>query len=234
MRPQARSRTGIEKAALPKRYPDLLPPRASSLKPLASRARIIAIGDVHGYSAALDAVLTAIAPAADDTLVTLGDYVDRGPDSQGGPRSADRPFHSCRLIPILGNHDEMMLIGHGKPAGTALVAGDRRTVRRSIRMATADRSISFPTRHFEFLASCLPLPRNRHPPAAARQLRSGPSLGRARSADDSLAIAARFGSRPSLFGQDGDPRVTRRPARARFLTSAISNASTPTATAAAG
>ncbi len=46
-------------------------------------ARTIAIGDVHGCSSALEAILKAIDPAADDTLITLGDYVDRGPDSQG-------------------------------------------------------------------------------------------------------------------------------------------------------
>jgi len=45
--------------------------------------RTIAIGDIHGCSAALSALVTAIAPKAEDTLVPLGDYVDRGPDSRG-------------------------------------------------------------------------------------------------------------------------------------------------------
>jgi serine/threonine protein phosphatase 1 len=73
------------------------------------KPRTIAIGDIHGCSAALDAVLQAIHPRPDDTIVTLGDYIDRGPDSRGvldqlialGPR--------CRLVPILGNHDQMLL-----------------------------------------------------------------------------------------------------------------------------
>jgi hypothetical protein len=40
--------------------------------------RIIAIGDVHGCSAALAALVRAIDPPALDTLVFLGDYIDRG------------------------------------------------------------------------------------------------------------------------------------------------------------
>ena len=200
--------------------------------------RIIAIGDIHGYSAALGAILDSLAPAADDTLVTLGDYVDRGPDCQGVIDALIDRSKKCHLIPIFGNHEEMLL-GRRRPACRQpiwLELGGQ--ARRSSRMAElAARSISSPTGTFRraFWPSCLPrLSRNRHPSAAARQLRSGSPFGRARSGDDSLAIAARFGSWPPLLGQDGDRRVTRRPDRARFSTSAISNASTPIATAAAG
>ena len=71
--------------------------------------RIIAIGDIHGCSAALDAVLAAIAPRSRDTLVTLGDYIDRGPDTGGVLDRLIALSDRCRLIPILGNHDEMLL-----------------------------------------------------------------------------------------------------------------------------
>ena len=40
--------------------------------------RIIAIGDVHGCSPALASLVRAIDPPALDTLVFLGDYIDRG------------------------------------------------------------------------------------------------------------------------------------------------------------
>ena len=43
-----------------------------------TEGRIIAIGDVHGCSAALAALVRAIDPPALDTLVFLGDYIDRG------------------------------------------------------------------------------------------------------------------------------------------------------------
>ena len=44
--------------------------------------RIIAIGDVHGCAKALAALLEAVQPTQQDTLVFLGDYIDRGPDSR--------------------------------------------------------------------------------------------------------------------------------------------------------
>ena len=46
-------------------------------------ARTIAIGDIHGCSTALAALIDAIDLQPDDTVVTLGDYVDRGLDSKG-------------------------------------------------------------------------------------------------------------------------------------------------------
>ena len=45
--------------------------------------RIIAIGDIHGHAVALAALIRLVELQPADTLVTLGDYVDRGPDSKG-------------------------------------------------------------------------------------------------------------------------------------------------------
>ncbi len=71
--------------------------------------RLIAIGDIHGCSTALRALITAIAPDPDDTIVTLGDYVDRGPDVKGVVELLLDLKNRCNLVPILGNHEEMML-----------------------------------------------------------------------------------------------------------------------------
>ncbi|MFH1918619.1 MAG: metallophosphoesterase [Planctomycetota bacterium] len=71
--------------------------------------RVIAIGDIHGYSAALAALVAAIDPRPEDTVVTLGDYVDRGPDSRGVLDQLIALSERCRLVPLLGNHDEMLL-----------------------------------------------------------------------------------------------------------------------------
>jgi serine/threonine protein phosphatase 1 len=71
--------------------------------------RTLVIGDVHGCSKALAALLAAVAPAPRDRLVTLGDYVDRGPDSRGVLELL-LPLHaSGRLVALRGNHEQMML-----------------------------------------------------------------------------------------------------------------------------
>jgi serine/threonine protein phosphatase 1 len=71
--------------------------------------RTIAIGDVHGCRLALAALLDAINPTAEDTLVTLGDYIDRGPDSRGVLDLLIALERRSRLVPLLGNHEEMLL-----------------------------------------------------------------------------------------------------------------------------
>jgi serine/threonine protein phosphatase 1 len=71
--------------------------------------RTIAIGDIHGCRVALCTLLDAIGPTTDDTIVTLGDYIDRGPDSRGVMDTLIGLASRCRLVPLLGNHDEMLL-----------------------------------------------------------------------------------------------------------------------------
>lgn len=71
--------------------------------------RTIAIGDIHGCSQALDALLSAIEPSASDTIVALGDYVDRGPDSRGVVERMLALAKDCSLVPLMGNHEIMLL-----------------------------------------------------------------------------------------------------------------------------
>jgi serine/threonine protein phosphatase 1 len=71
--------------------------------------RTIVIGDIHGCDVALDVLLRELAPAAGDTVIQLGDVVDRGPDTRA---CIDRMLElrtQCRLIHLLGNHEEMFL-----------------------------------------------------------------------------------------------------------------------------
>ena len=117
--------------------------------------RIIAIGDIHGCSMALASLLDAIAPRPDDTIVTLGDYVDRGLDSKGVLDQLIALADHCRLVPILGNHDEMML--HAKDGKSdyqfwmncgGIVALDS--------YGETGRLELVPREHFRFLENCLP------------------------------------------------------------------------------
>ena len=88
--------------------------------------RTIAIGDIHGCSTALASILLAIDPQPEDTIITLGDYVNRGMDSKGVLDVLIELSGRCRLIPILGNHDEMMLKARTKPISVSSFFGIRR------------------------------------------------------------------------------------------------------------
>lgn len=77
-------------------------------------SRIYAIGDIHGRLDLLERAVAAIAcdvgahgPAA--LTVTLGDYVDRGPDSRGViERLSTNPFPTP-YVALKGNHEAVML-----------------------------------------------------------------------------------------------------------------------------
>src|SRR5262245_34037801 len=70
--------------------------------------RTIAIGDIHGCRDALAGLIEAIQPGRDDTVVVLGDAIDRGPDSPGVLDLLIAVGERCRLVPLLGNHEAML------------------------------------------------------------------------------------------------------------------------------
>jgi serine/threonine protein phosphatase 1 len=117
------------------------------------RGRIIAISDIHGCLAALRAMLKAIDPQPDDTIVALGDYVDRGPDSREVIEELIGLRPRCRLIPLSGNHDEMFLeicAGQTELFDDWLVFGGDTT------LASYDGRVpeSVPREHLDFLEEC--------------------------------------------------------------------------------
>jgi serine/threonine protein phosphatase 1 len=75
------------------------------------RGRLFAIGDIHGCVAELSALLEAIPAGAGDTVVCIGDYVDRGPDSRGVIELLLdwRATSSAQSIFLKGNHEDMAL-----------------------------------------------------------------------------------------------------------------------------
>jgi serine/threonine protein phosphatase 1 len=123
--------------------------------------RTIAIGDIHGCSAALAALVEAVAPGPADTIVTLGDAIDRGPDSRGVVEQLLALSRRCRLVPLLGNHEEMLLACLADTAGlrTWLSCGGADTVRSyGWKPGGPRRGLAalFPEEHRRFLAGCLP------------------------------------------------------------------------------
>ncbi len=117
--------------------------------------RIIAIGDIHGYSGAFDAVSEALDPRPDDTIVVMGDFVDRGPDSRGVIDRLLAMRQECRLVTILGNHDEMLLdVCHGRMdmlSGWLIYGGDA-----TVSSYGGHIPDGVPEEHIDFLESCLP------------------------------------------------------------------------------
>jgi serine/threonine protein phosphatase 1 len=114
-------------------------------------SRTIAIGDIHGCSAALRAIIEAIQPTSEDTLVTLGDYVDRGPDSRGVLDCVIELEQRCRLVPLLGNHEIMMLdtLGNMSVILPWLESGGDATVR-----SYEGRLQNVPKEHVAFMRRC--------------------------------------------------------------------------------
>lgn len=77
--------------------------------------RTIAIGDIHGCASALQRLLEEIQPTSSDTIVGIGDYVDRGMDSASVLEILVGLVPVCRFIPLIGNHELMMYKGiHSK------------------------------------------------------------------------------------------------------------------------
>ena len=81
---------------------------------------LYAIGDIHGCLAELEAMLAVIDEDRGEEpakIITIGDYVDRGPDSRGVIHLLDKRRHeqpvNVEHIYITGNHEDMMLNGKG-------------------------------------------------------------------------------------------------------------------------
>ena len=70
--------------------------------------RTLAIGDIHGCRRSLEAMADYAGFAGDDTIVTLGDYVDRGPDSRGVIEFLLELRKTSKLMHLRGNHEIMM------------------------------------------------------------------------------------------------------------------------------
>lgn len=71
--------------------------------------RTLAIGDIHGCYQSLVALESYVEFSPADRIITLGDYVDRGPDSKSVLEWLLARDSSGQLIALRGNHELMML-----------------------------------------------------------------------------------------------------------------------------
>jgi serine/threonine protein phosphatase 1 len=110
--------------------------------------RIIAIGDIHGCAKALESLIQRVQPAPDDLIIPMGDYVDRGPDSRRVLDLLIDLTTRCHVVPLLGNHEIMMLQDLGSLRMWLECGG----------MATVDSYNgaleTIPQHHLDFLRNC--------------------------------------------------------------------------------
>jgi serine/threonine protein phosphatase 1 len=71
--------------------------------------RTIAFGDIHGCLTALEGLLDLIKPTKDDTLVFLGDYIDRGNQSKQVIDKLIELKEKFNVHTLMGNHEELII-----------------------------------------------------------------------------------------------------------------------------
>lgn len=117
--------------------------------------RLLAVGDIHGCYAKLVDLMEKVAPAAEDRLVFLGDYIDRGSESrQVIEYLLDLKKRLPRTVCLRGNHEQMLLealTGEIEAVGLFLFNGGTATV--TSYGGDLDR---LPAEHLDFLRA-LPL-----------------------------------------------------------------------------
>lgn len=114
--------------------------------------RVLAIGDIHGCYRSLSTLVDSVAIEPDDILITLGDYIDRGPDSKAVLDWLIEREKTGRLIPLIGNHEKMMQTArHGQPYLDAWLGCGGRAALRSYGSDDLD---AVPDQHWDFLDRC--------------------------------------------------------------------------------
>jgi len=137
------------------------------------RTRVYVIGDIHGRSDLLDRMAVQISrdldsnPTDDCLTVTLGDYMDRGPDSRGVlDRLVRNPFPT-EFVALKGNHEALFeaflddpavaehwrrlggletLHSYGVPVSNLMMGANYEQAATALEAAVPDE-------HFKFLAS---------------------------------------------------------------------------------
>jgi serine/threonine protein phosphatase 1 len=123
---------------------------------------VYAIGDIHGCPDELEVMLSALGPTAGDTVVFLGDYVDRGPASRAlVDRLLRLPGEGPRSVFLRGNHEDMLLayLGiSGRHGDVYLENGGGATLASYGVPAGTPRAVArrlFPESHIAFFSGCV-------------------------------------------------------------------------------
>lgn len=124
-----------------------------------STPRTFVVGDIHGCTEEVDRLLDALSLTASDTIIFLGDYIDRGPSPKG---VIDRLLRLCHEGPqcvfLKGNHEDMFLAFLGEPGhyGEAFLFNGGEATLRSYGLEGKPGNVvaaRLPPEHAEFLRS---------------------------------------------------------------------------------
>jgi serine/threonine protein phosphatase 1 len=115
--------------------------------------RLLAVGDIHGCYRSLSALVNAVKLTPEDTLITLGDYVNRGPDTHSVLDWLIHRRQSGKLIPLKGNHEIMMLAARGDETAFAnwMAVGGMETLASYSPFGDPGRLSDVPEAHWEFM-----------------------------------------------------------------------------------
>jgi len=118
--------------------------------------RTFAIGDIHGCLVALRTLDQHLNFSVEDTVITLGDYVDRGPSSCGVLEYLIALRQRCKLIMLRGNHEVMMLDARTDQRALLswMINGGDATLESYGEQAQGTEAI--PQEHWAFLEQTLP------------------------------------------------------------------------------
>jgi serine/threonine protein phosphatase 1 len=118
--------------------------------------RIYAVGDIHGCYDKLLALMEKMdIDFESDTLVFLGDYIDRGPQSfEVVAYLADLKQRYANTIFLKGNHEEMLeKYLSGDDRITYLVNGGQQTLESYMNRPRPEGEPAIPSTHLEFFKS---------------------------------------------------------------------------------
>jgi serine/threonine protein phosphatase 1 len=121
--------------------------------------RYLAIGDIHGCFAALEALVQYAPYDEAETVVFLGDYVDRGPRSREVLDWLIGQQKRRRIVALRGNHDIMMCQAREEDLAFYdwLHFGGDETLRSYGTGGLSGRLDDVPEAHWQFLEATVPI-----------------------------------------------------------------------------
>lgn len=119
---------------------------------------LFAVGDIHGTSTALQTLLDQQLFSEEDTVVFLGDYVNKGPDVKGSIERLIQFSKDHQAIFLRGNHEIMMLQARNNQnlLPQWLFSGGSATLDAYQIGDTPDWHLHIPQAHWDFIESCQP------------------------------------------------------------------------------